>query len=414
MTSADHNASPANWHVSPGELGRRASALQVRLRARGVGAALVTHPMDLLYFGGGIFAGWMVMPADGDPVLHVRRARDRAVRETCWDVHLTQATAAIADAARKAARGGGLALALDGITGSDLMKVLRAWECEPGDIIDMTHDVRSVRAVKSEWELRWIREAARQSTLAIQHVASCAVPGVREIDMFIAAEIALRKAGHQGPMRMRRHGGEMFFGQVAAGENAAAPASLDAPLGGAGLYPSVGKGASTRVLEAGDLLIVDVMGCCNGYLSDCTRVVAVGGRDSVDEDLLEAQEWCVDLLRTVEKAVFPGAVASEVYDMALSRARADGRDQQFMGVMPDQARFIGHGIGLEVDEYPFLARGFDTKLEPGMVIAIEPKLVFRGRAAVGIEDAFIVTKTGVERLESPDRGVLEGGVAQAN
>jgi Xaa-Pro aminopeptidase len=210
-------------------------------------------------------------------------------------------------------------------------------------------------------------------------------------------------------MRMRRFGGEMFYGQVCAAANAALPAALDAPLGGSGQYPPAGRGASRTELRAGDLLVLDLMGCYNGYLSDCTRVSAVGGIETVPDDLLEAQAWCVDVLEQVSAAARPGVAPSALYQLALELAEQSGHAASFMGVAPDQARFVGHGIGMEVDEYPFLARGFDEPLEPGMVFALEPKLVFPGRAAVGIEDAFIVTETGVESLPALPREVLQAG-----
>jgi Xaa-Pro aminopeptidase len=201
----------------------------------------------------------------------------------------------------------------------------------------------------------------------------------------------------------------MFYGQVCAGANAALPAALDAPLGGTGQYPPAGKGPSRRELRAGDLLVVDLMGCYNGYLSDCTRVVAIGGLDAIDDDLLAAQAWCVETLATVAEAARPGVAPSALYQLALELAEQSGHAANFMGFAPDQARFVGLGIGMEVDEYPFLARGFDEPLQPGMVFALEPKLVFPGRAAVGIEDAFIVTEDGVEPLPAVARDVLTAG-----
>jgi Xaa-Pro aminopeptidase len=275
-------------------------------------------------------------------------------------------------------------------------------------VVDVTHQVRTARAVKSAWELRWVQAAALQVRETMQNVALFIEPGMTEVDVFRSAESELRKAGHQGVMRMRRPGAEMFFGQVCAGPNAALPAYLDAPLGGSGMYPAVGKGASLRPIERGELLVLDLMGACNGYLSDCTRVVAVGGIESQSVDLLDAQSWCCNVLETVAAGARPGVAPSALYAHALELADEGGYADKFMGAAPDQARFVGHGIGLEVDEYPFLARGYDDPLQAGMVFALEPKLVFPGRAAVGIEDAFIVTNDGVEALAAVPRAVLAG------
>ncbi len=390
------------------ELRRRAAALQARLAAAGIDLAIAQSNADVGYVAGSILDGWVLVPASGEVRVLARRAAARVQAETCWQVdRMVAVKQLVAELGAMGLDRGRIAIALDVVPTADYLKLAGAL---PGaEFVDLTHHLRSVRAVKSEWELDHCRRAAEQVKEAMHTVAYQVVPGHTELDAQRLAEGCLRGAGHQGVMRMRRFGGEMFFGQVCAGANAALPAALDAPLGGAGLYPSAGKGASLQQLRAGDLLVLDLMGCHNGYLSDCTRVIAVGGIEAVPEDLLAAQAWCVSVLEHVSDAAQPGVAPSALYALALELAEDAGHAANFMGVAPDQARFVGHGIGLEVDEYPFLARGFDDPLEPGMVFALEPKLVFPGRAAVGIEDAFIVTESGVEALPAMPRDVLVAG-----
>lgn len=389
------------------ELRARVAALQARLAAADIDLAIINVNADLGYFVGSILDGWALIPASGEPKVLARRAAPRVQAETCWPVErMVAVKQLVAELGAMGVARGRIALALDVVPAADYLKLVRG--LPDAELVDVTHHVRSVRAIKSRWELDNMRRAAEQVKEAMFTVAYQVVPGHTELDAERLAEGCLRGAGHQGLVRMRRFGAEMFFGQVVAGVNAALPAALDAPLGGSGLYPPAGKGPSLQELRAGDLLVVDLMGCHNGYLSDCTRVVAVGGLDAVDEDLLEAQAWCVQVLEQIEQVARPGIAPSELYALALELAADAGRSEHFMGFAPDQARFIGHGIGLEVDEYPFLARGFDDPLEPGMVFACEPKLVFPGRAAVGIEDAYVVTADGVEPLPAQPREILIG------
>ena len=389
------------------ELRRRAAALQARLQAADVDLAILQSPTDVLYMAGSVLDGWVLVPATGEVQVLARRAAARVQAETCWPVQRMVAVKQLVAQLHAMGVGAGrIALALDVVPAADYLKLAAA--LPDAELVNVTHDLRSVRAVKSDWELDQHRAAAQQVIEAMQTVTYQLAPGHSELDAQRLAEGCLRASGHQGVMRMRRFGGEMFYGQVCAAANAALPAALDAPLGGSGQYPSVGKGASRRELRAGDLLVLDLMGCYNGYLSDCTRVVAVGGVETVDDDLLEAQAWCTSVLEQVADAARPGVAPSALYQLALDIAADAGHADRFMGFAPDQARFVGHGIGLEVDEYPFLARGFDDPLEPGMVFALEPKLVFPGRAAVGIEDAFIVTESGVEALPAMPRQVLQG------
>lgn len=390
------------------ELRRRVAALQARLADAQIDLAILQSNADVCYFAGSVLDGWVLVPASGEVRVLARRAAARVQAETCWNVKRRVAhkhlVGEILDMGLDGAR---IAMALDVVPAADYVKLTTT--LARIEVVDITHHVRSVRAVKSEWELANMRLAAEQVMEAMKTVTYQVVPGHSEMDAQRLAEGCLRAAGHQGVIRMRRFGGEMWYGQVCAGANAALPAALDAPLGGSGQYPAAGKGPSRRQLVAGELLVLDLMGCHNGYLSDCTRVVAVGGIEAIDEDLLMAQRWCVDVLEQVSAAAKPGVAPSELYRLALDLAADAGHAERFMGVAPDQARFVGHGIGMEVDEYPFLARGFDEPLQPGMVFALEPKLVFPGRAAVGIEDSFVVTDDGVEALPALPREVLVAG-----
>lgn len=392
--------------VPHSELRRRALALQERMIQHQIDLAILQSNADVLYTTGSVLDGWVLVPASGEITVLVRRAVERTQAETCWEVKRAvsnkKLVAELGYIGMDKAR---IALALDVVPAADYLKLSSA--LPDADIVDVTHHLRSVRAVKSAWELANMHRAADQVIEAMQTVVSEVKPGFSELDAARLAESNLRAAGHQGVIRMRRFGGEMWFGQVCAAANAALPAALDAPLGGSGQYPSAGKGASRRKLEVGDLLVLDLMGCYNGYLSDCTRVIAVGGVDAVAGDLLQAQQWCGDALEQISAAARPGVLPSALYQLALELAEQSGYKENFMGVAPDQARFVGHGIGMEVDEYPFLARGFDDPLMPGMVFALEPKLVFPARAAVGIEDSFIVTDSAVEPLPAVSREVFE-------
>lgn len=401
---------PDGHPMVPGEeLQRRLGRLQRLMQRDGIDAIVISQLVDALWVAGTIVSGWIVVHPAGEPKLYLHRGRGRARTEGGWDdVSLVRSSRDLV-ARAGLARQGRIGLELDVMPAGEYRK-LAALLGDDVDVVDAGPLLREARSVKSAWELDRIDRAAAQVQRAMGAVLAQVVPGVRELDVAIAVEHELRRAGHQGVMRMRRYNGEMFFGQVSAGESAASASWLDAPLGGAGQGPAVGKGASRRQLRRGDLLVLDLMGCCEGYLSDCTRVVAVGDVAAVPADLQQAQAWCTGLLGQLEQLVRPGAVAADLHAHAVASANEAGLASNFMGFGEDQARFVGHGIGLEVDEPPFIAPGFETVLEPGMVVAIEPKLVFPGRAAVGIEDAFVVTAEGCRALSAMPREIAAGGL----
>lgn len=405
---ADQNPElPTQQYLVPEEeLRRRVAGLQQLLREHDLAAALIGQNADLFYFCGSIAAGWMLIPQEGEPELHLKRAAQRTALETCWtQIHETRSTKQLAAALSShdlhAAR---LGMELDVVPAAEVSKLQH--HLPRVNLQGLDHLIRLVRAVKSEWELSWMRAASEQLDNAMRAVRDLFRPGIREDELALSLEHILRLMGHQGPLRMRRWNGEMFIGQVVAGANAALPGALDAPLGGAGRYPTLGKGAAPRAIQEGEVLVVDLVGAANGYLSDCTRCFAVG---DVGADLRRAYDWCEDAYFELADACRPGVVAGAIHERALELAADSGYADNFMGVAPDQARFIGHGLGTEIDEYPFLARGQELQLAPGMVFALEPKLVFAGRAAVGVEDTFVVTEGGVESLTTAPRGMLQLG-----
>jgi Xaa-Pro dipeptidase len=106
----------------------------------------------------------------------------------------------------------------------------------------------------------------------------------------------------------------------------------------------------------------------------------------------------LDVQSTVTTAAIPGAVCGDLYDLALAAAAEEGLVDNFMGLGADRVTFVGHGVGLELNELPVLARGAKAILRAGNVFALEPKCLFLGRGAVGIENTWLVTETGSVRL----------------
>jgi Xaa-Pro aminopeptidase len=271
-------------------------------------------------------------------------------------------------------------------------------------IEDCSAIVREVRAVKSPWEIERMRAAAEQVRVAAAAVPALLRPGVPESQVQLEVERVLREAGHQGQLRFRGFNQEMHYGQVLAGPSGAVPGYSDSPLCGPGPNYALGKGPDGHVLAAGDPVIVDLVGGHEGYLADQTRTFSVG---RLAGDLRSAYAHAVGILRATEEAIAPGVLPSALFELSERMAGDAGLGGHFMGEGPDRVRFLGHGVGMEIDELPVLAPGFDRPLEPGNVIAVEPKFVFSGRGAVGIENMYLVTETGCESLTTAVEDLIE-------
>ena len=208
-------------------------------------------------------------------------------------------------------------------------------------------------------------------------------------------EAEARRLGHQGLVRMRLWGSEMFYGHLMSGATGAVPSFLSSPTGGTGASPAVAQGPGFKTIQRHEPVLVDYVFAYNGYLSDHARIFSLG---SLPEELMDAHAAMLDIEQMIKKLAKPGAKSGEIYQRALEKSKALGYADHFMGVGPARIRFVGHGIGLEVDEFPFLAAGQQLELQAGMAIALEPKLIFPGKGVVGIENTHVVTDDGLDQL----------------
>jgi Xaa-Pro dipeptidase len=263
--------------------------------------------------------------------------------------------------------------------------------------------VREVRAIKSTWEIERIRAAGIQVGKVIDTAREVLAEGMKEVEFASILEKRARELGHQGILRMRGFNQELFYGHIFSGEDAALISHLDAPLGGKGMNPSVAQGAGFRTIRRRDPVVVDFVGNVGGYLIDQTRIMVVG--DLADE-FTESFDQARIIADAVVSTAVPGTAWNALWDVSIQTAEDLGISDRFLGPPGEQVRFVGHGIGLEVDEYPFLAPRLERPLEPGMVFALEPKIFHPGRGITGIEDTYLVTEEGLERLTVTEREII--------
>jgi Xaa-Pro aminopeptidase len=243
-----------------------------------------------------------------------------------------------------------------------------------------------------------MREGARRICGVFSELPSFLRPGMREVDVSAEVEYRLRRAGNEGVPRLRAFNAELFIGLAVAGDGAAAPGYFDGPVVGAGLSPAYPQGASERTVRAGDPVLVDFSAVHGGYVVDMTRVAVCG---ALDPALARAFDVAVAIQDEIARGLRPGVACAELWEHARAMAEQARLGDFFMGPPGDQARFVGHGVGLELDELPVLAPGFKAPLRAGQTVAIEPKFVFPGAGAVGIENTFVVREGGGEKLTSP-------------
>jgi Xaa-Pro aminopeptidase len=370
----------------------RLAAFRETLGASGLDGALVLAGVDLYYLAGTRQSGALWVPARGEPALLVRRSLARARSESAVrDVRPFPPSRELA--AVTGARGR-VGTTLDVVPAATLdwwrrqLPAVAEWA-------DVSGPLRAQRSVKSSAEIAILREGARRLSGVLGEVPSFLRPGMREIDLSAEIEHRLRRAGNEGSPRLRTFNAELFVGLAVAGAGAAVPGFFDGPVAGSGLHPAYPLGASERPIGRDEPVLVDFTAVFGGYVVDMTRMAVCG---ALAPDLARALEVARDIQAEVAAALRPGAVPEDLWSRALAMAGEAGLGDCFMGPPGDQARFVGHGVGLELDEPPVLAPGSRVPLRAGQTVAVEPKFVFPGRGAVGIENTWVVTESGGERL----------------
>ncbi len=364
---------------------------------------VVTNP-NLYYLTGSIQEGMLVLsPQCPGPVYMVKRVVDRAHYESPMD------DVRPAVSPRKLAETLGitrvkrLGLELDTVPHAWVER-LKASLGEGVELFDVSATLRAVRSAKSAWEVARIQEASDQIDHAMERTRLVLTEGMTELELAAELERELRRQGMEGLVRMHRFGSEMHMGGVLSGLSATMPTWHQAVMGGAGLSPSLPHGASLRKIKRGEPIAVDLCGISRGYISDETRTFVIG---RLPDKAAEVQAATQEILRAMEAELRPGAHNEAVWMAAEAMAEEEGVAEGFMGVGETKMRFIGHGVGLELDELPVLADGMPGQVLEGAVVAVEPKVVLPGFGVLWEENTYHVTSAGLKQLTLAPPGPIE-------
>jgi Xaa-Pro aminopeptidase len=262
------------------------------------------------------------------------------------------------------------------------------------EVVNGTPIIRQARSIKTDMEIEMFRRSGIAHTNAYNKIPSVYRPGMTDREFSIEIERLMRLEGNLGIFRVFGQSMEIFMGSVLAGDNAATPSPFDFALGGQGLNPALPVGANGTPLKEGYSVMVDMGGNFNGYMGDMSRVFSIG---KLTQEAYDAHQLCLDVQNEVVEMAKPGVVCEDLYNKAIEMVTAAGYADRFMGTA-QQARFIGHGIGLEINEMPVIAPRMKMELEPGMVFALEPKIVIPGVGPVGVENSWAVNAEGLEKL----------------
>lgn len=390
------------------ELENHIHRFQLSLQANDISGALIIQTVDLFYFSGTAQHGYLYIPAQGKPVLMVKKSFDRArLESTLETVVAIERTADI----KATMQDFGcypkiLALELDVLPVELYFNYQKLFpEVKLVNVADL---IREVRMVKTGYEVGKITKAASLFLDVIDKARSILRPGMTELELAAQIEAMCRQRGHMGIQRLRKFNQYLPSLHVLAGANGGIPSYFNGVAGGEGITLAAPMGPSYNIIKEAEPIYVDFSFNYDGYHCDITRVFTIG---KLPVDLQLAFEVAVEIQEELAQLAKPGVTCGALFETAIHRVRQAGLEDHFMGYagyLGDRLDYVGHGIGLEVDELPVLTKGNTMPLQEQMVIAIEPTFIFPNRGAIGIEDDFLITADGGRILSNKERTILQG------
>ena len=364
--------------------------------------ALVRDNSNIYYLTGRVFRGFVYLNTALDsPRYFVRQPNHLTDADKALDKHIHKPEQIPAFLAGEGIDiSAPVALELDLVSYSEARRLAACFGQTPEQNISGV--LRRARSVKTDVEIAAIRASGMKQTLVYERIPRLYRRGMTDIEFQIEIERASRLEGCLGQFRISGPDMELFMGNVLSGDNADTPSPYDFAMGGEGLDPSLPVGASGEEIFEHNTVMVDLNGNFTGYMTDMTRVFCVG---DIANEARKAHQCSIDICRMFEKEALPGVEASTLYRLACDIVAERGLERYFMGHR-QHASFIGHGIGIEINELPVIAPRSRALLEEGNVIALEPKFVIPGTGAVGIENTYLITDDGALSLTNAPEEII--------
>jgi Xaa-Pro aminopeptidase len=381
------------------------NALAAALQASSLPGVLIQHPIDLYYFAGGRQDGSMFVPAQagggsveagGDgPVFYVRRSLERAQHEAGDDnapfsIEAFPRLRLLSETLQS--RGVTEAPALQfGELPTTFAHRFSTALSSLGACADATSVIHQLREVKSTWEQNQMEAAAEVQMRMFDAVSRLGGEGMTELDLVAAAEAISRSEGFGGQVQMRRFPLQCNRGVIVSGRAGGIPSFFDSAVGGAGPHPLAGMGSGFNKIKRNEPVLVDLVHVHRGYVVDMTRMFSLG---SLSNEWHQRLEDMLAVKDTVVGVLDEGGLCSDAWVEGQALAHELGHQDHLMGMVPDQSKFLGHSVGLQLDESPVVAAGFDRPLPIGGTMAIEPKVV-HANGSIGSEDTWIRDEDGM-------------------
>lgn len=387
---------PSPLFVPSSEIENRVRSLQDLMIQEELDGIVLSQNVDLFYFSGTMQPGYLYIPNREEPLFlvkkNVERAREESPLQNIIPLSSPKDIPSLV-AERDYPQPQTLGLVLEVLTANNYLQLKTIFK--KVRLQDASILIRKCRMLKSPWEIENLFQAGQMMARMAQEVPKILRAGMTEIELAGLVEAFLRKEGHQGYIRTRGFNQEVYYGHILSGPEGARTSYIDSPSGGMGTGPAFGQGSGLKPIRKGDPISIDYVGCYNGYYVDQTRMFSLG---EPPLPVREAYQAVIRIQESIKQKAQPGVPCDQLYFWAQDEANRLGYRTRFMGFNSAQVSYIGHGLGLELDELPIIGRKFDWPLEAGMVFALEPKMILPEYGMVGIENTYLLSETGLKTL----------------
>ncbi|MDR2018601.1 MAG: Xaa-Pro peptidase family protein [Syntrophobacterales bacterium] len=381
------------------EIYNRIEKLKVLMEKASLDGAFFHYKIDYFYLSGTMQDSLLFVPLKGEPILFVKREMSRAGRESPLSEMVPMRS--VRDVISHIKPMKRVGLQLDVIPYNDVVK----FRDVTGDanLTNVSPLVKELRKIKSPFEVRLMERAADIQKKVYGIVPHVLKEGMSEIEVGGILEAHAKKLGHEGLLRVRSYNYEAYTWHILSGRTGTIVSQSDSPMGGLGLSPAFPVGASMKKIRKGEPILIDFGICYHGYQVDQTRMYAIG---SMPDLFVKAYEACREIhYRVLDKAL-TGATSKDLFEESERLAVEMGFGDAYLGYKPHKVRFLGHGIGIELAEFPFISATHDYPIVEGMTFAIEPKMVFPKKGACGIENTVLMEKDGYRILTDMDEKIV--------
>ena len=384
------------FRVPESEILIRTQTVQAALRKQAIDALVIVQRVDLFYFSGTYQNGVLLIPAEGEPLLMIRKYFPRARKESSLKhivpiQSLRDIQPLLFDFYGK--RFNIIGLEMDVIPVNYYRKIQQYIHAK--EYVDGSQAILETRMIKSAWEIAQMEKTAELSCRTFQYMASSIRPGLTEMEFAGMFETFSRKHGHGGMLRIRNFLTEGYPWHVLSGTSGSMVGLLDAPVSGEGTSAAFPCGAGRKEITSNEPIMIDFGTVLNGYHMDETRMFAIG---KMPERAMNACLAAMEIRNTILENVKPGVTMDNLFQVSVEKAKSLGYEKEYLGPPGYKVSFVGHGVGLELVEPPIIASRKHSPLRAGMTLAIEPKMLFDSEFSAGIEDVFQVTETGYRMI----------------